>query len=93
MYFNTYDYTVSVGHIDSLLCDESHRLHRYKTSQHAEEPFITIGAIASIFYFGWYLVIVPVVGIVENTLSDLDVPTADATAATAPATTAPSMQQ
>lgn len=55
-------------------------------SQHAEEPFITIGAIASIFYFGWYLVIVPVVGIVENTLSDLDVPTADATSATAPAT-------
>jgi ubiquinol-cytochrome c reductase cytochrome b subunit len=62
-------------------------------SQHAEEPFITIGAIASIFYFGWYLVIVPVVGIVENTLSDLDVPTVDVTAATAPAATAPSMQQ
>jgi len=53
-------------------------------SQHAEEPFITIGAIASIFYFGWYLVIVPVVGIVENTLSDLDVPAADVPAATAP---------
>lgn len=62
-------------------------------SQHAEEPFITIGAIASIFYFGWYLVIVPVVGIVENTLSDLDVPTVDVTAATSPAATAPSMQQ
>lgn len=62
-------------------------------SQHAEEPFITIGAIASIFYFGWYLVIVPVVGIVENTLSDLDVPTVDVTAATAPAATAPSMHQ
>lgn len=62
-------------------------------SQHAEEPFITIGAIASIFYFGWYLVIVPVVGIVENTLSDLDVPTVDVTAATAPAATASSMQQ
>jgi ubiquinol-cytochrome c reductase cytochrome b subunit len=42
-------------------------------SQHAEEPYITIGAIASIFYFGWYLILVPLVGIVENTLSDLEV--------------------
>lgn len=44
-------------------------------SQHAEEPYITIGAYASIFYFSWYLIIVPVVGIVENTLADLDLDT------------------
>jgi len=43
----------------------------YLGSQHAEEPFITIGALATIFYFGWFVVIVPVVGIVENTLSDI----------------------
>nr|GFA61536.1 NADH dehydrogenase subunit 3, mitochondrial [Tanacetum cinerariifolium] len=35
----------------------------YLGSQHAEEPYITIGAFASIFYFAWYLVIVPVVAL------------------------------
>ena len=44
----------------------------YLGSQHAEAPFIAIGAAASIFYFAWYLVLVPLVGIVENTLADLD---------------------
>jgi len=39
---------------------------------HAESPFVEIGAVASILYFAWYLVLVPVVGIVENTLADLD---------------------
>jgi ubiquinol-cytochrome c reductase cytochrome b subunit len=43
----------------------------YIGSQHAEEPFITIGAIATALYFGWFLVIVPVVGIIENTLMDI----------------------
>jgi ubiquinol-cytochrome c reductase cytochrome b subunit len=44
----------------------------YLGSQHAEAPFIVIGACASVFYFAWYVVLVPVVGIVENTLADLD---------------------
>ena len=43
----------------------------YIGSQHAEEPYITIGAIATGLYFGWFLVIVPVVGIIENTLMDI----------------------
>lgn len=43
----------------------------YIGSQHAEEPYITIGAIATGLYFGWFLVIVPVVGILENTLMDI----------------------
>jgi ubiquinol-cytochrome c reductase cytochrome b subunit len=43
----------------------------YIGSQHAEEPYITIGAIATALYFGWFLVIVPVVGIIENTLMDI----------------------
>lgn len=38
---------------------------------HAEEPWVTIGAFATIVYFAWYLVMVPLVGIVENTLADL----------------------
>lgn len=43
----------------------------YLGSQHAEEPYITVGAIATAFYFGWFVVVVPVVGIIENTLMDL----------------------
>jgi ubiquinol-cytochrome c reductase cytochrome b subunit len=39
-------------------------------SQHAEAPFTTIGAIATATYFAWFLVLVPVVGVVENTLAD-----------------------
>lgn len=40
-------------------------------SQHAEEPYVTLGAIATVLYFGWYLVLTPVVGLIENTLADL----------------------
>ena len=43
----------------------------YLGSQHAEEPYITVGAIATVFYFAWFVVVVPVVGIVENTLMDI----------------------
>lgn len=43
----------------------------YLGSQHAEEPYITVGAFATAFYFGWFVVIVPLVGIVENTLADI----------------------
>lgn len=40
-------------------------------SQHAEEPYVTLGAVATGLYFGWYLVLTPVVGLIENSLSDL----------------------
>ena len=43
----------------------------YIGSQHAEEPFVTIGAAATALYFGWFFVLVPVVGIIENTLIDV----------------------
>lgn len=43
----------------------------YIGSQHAEEPFITIGTIATALYFSWFIVIVPVIGVVENTLMDI----------------------
>ena len=35
--------------------------------QHAEEPYITVGAIATAFYFGWFLVVVPVIGVRKYT--------------------------
>jgi ubiquinol-cytochrome c reductase cytochrome b subunit len=43
----------------------------YLGSQHAEEPYITIGAIATVVYFGWFLVVLPVIGVIENTLMDI----------------------
>jgi ubiquinol-cytochrome c reductase cytochrome b subunit len=39
--------------------------------QHVEEPFITLGQFATTFYFSWFLIIVPVVSVIENTLIDL----------------------
>lgn len=43
----------------------------YIGSQHAEEPFVTIGAAATAVYFGWFVILVPLVGIIENTLIDV----------------------
>lgn len=40
-------------------------------SQHVESPYVEIGAAATAFYFLWFIFIVPVVGIVENTLMDI----------------------
>lgn len=40
-------------------------------SQHVEEPYITIGKYATIFYFLYFIFIIPVIAIVENTLADL----------------------
>ncbi|CAO1639636.1 unnamed protein product (mitochondrion) [Sympodiomycopsis kandeliae] len=37
-------------------------------SQHVESPYTEIGAFATAFYFGWFLVIVPVIGLIENTI-------------------------
>ena len=40
-------------------------------SQHPNSPYVEIGQIATAFYFSWFLVIVPVVGLIENTFMDL----------------------
>ena len=40
-------------------------------SQHPESPYVEIGQISTTFYFAWFLVIVPIVGIIENTLMDI----------------------
>jgi ubiquinol-cytochrome c reductase cytochrome b subunit len=42
--------------------------------QHVEEPFITLGQVATAFYFAWFLILVPAIGIIENTLMDLNNP-------------------
>lgn len=38
---------------------------------HAESPFIEIGQVATFYYFIWFTIIVPVTGIIENTLIDI----------------------
>lgn len=43
----------------------------YIGSQHPEEPYVTIGGAATALYFAWFLVLVPLVGIIENTLIDV----------------------
>jgi len=40
-------------------------------SQHPEEPYVTIGQLATGFYFAWFLFLVPFIGLVENTLFDI----------------------
>jgi ubiquinol-cytochrome c reductase cytochrome b subunit len=40
-------------------------------SQHPETPYVEIGQVATAFYFVWFLIIVPFIGLFENTLNDL----------------------
>jgi len=40
-------------------------------SIHVEEPFITLGQFCTAFYFSYFLVLVPLISIIENTLFDL----------------------
>jgi ubiquinol-cytochrome c reductase cytochrome b subunit len=38
---------------------------------HPEEPYLTIGQIATIFYFLYFIIIIPIIGLIENTLFDI----------------------
>jgi ubiquinol-cytochrome c reductase cytochrome b subunit len=40
-------------------------------SQHPNSPYVEIGQISTAFYFSWFLIIVPMIGIAENTLMDI----------------------
>jgi len=40
-------------------------------SEHPNTPFVEIGQIATFFYFSYFLLIVPLIGITENTLMDV----------------------
>jgi hypothetical protein len=44
--------------------------HTKSTAQHAEEPYITVGAIATLAYFLWFVLLVPVIGMMENSSFD-----------------------
>jgi quinol-cytochrome oxidoreductase complex cytochrome b subunit len=40
-------------------------------SQHPETPFVEIGQFATFFYFSWFLLIVPAIGILENSMLEI----------------------
>ena len=40
-------------------------------AEHPNTPFVEIGQFATSFYFIWFIVIVPVIGIIENTAFDI----------------------
>jgi len=40
-------------------------------SQHPSTPYLEIGQLSTAFYFVWFLVIVPAIGLAENTLMDV----------------------
>jgi ubiquinol-cytochrome c reductase cytochrome b subunit len=40
-------------------------------SQHPEPPYIFLGQLCTAFYFAYFLILVPLIGLIENTLSDL----------------------
>lgn len=42
-------------------------------AKHVEDPFIIMGQLCTVFYFSYFLIIVPSVSLIENTLIDLAV--------------------
>jgi ubiquinol-cytochrome c reductase cytochrome b subunit len=38
---------------------------------HVETPFIELGQLSTLLYFGYFVVIVAVISLIENTLVDL----------------------
>lgn len=40
-------------------------------SQHPVEPFVLVGQVATAFYFAWFVIFVPLIGIIENSLFDV----------------------
>jgi ubiquinol-cytochrome c reductase cytochrome b subunit len=40
-------------------------------AKHVESPFIEFGQISTVIYFAHFLIIVPIVSIIENSLMDL----------------------
>jgi ubiquinol-cytochrome c reductase cytochrome b subunit len=40
-------------------------------AKHVESPFIEFGQISTVIYFAHFLIIVPVISILENTLTEL----------------------
>jgi quinol-cytochrome oxidoreductase complex cytochrome b subunit len=40
-------------------------------SQHPNTPYVEIGQVATVFYFSWFIFIVPMAGLIENTIFDI----------------------
>lgn len=40
-------------------------------AEHPNSPYVEIGQVATAFYFSWFLIIVPLLGLFENTLIDI----------------------
>jgi len=40
-------------------------------AKHVESPFIELGQISTVIYFAHYLIIVPMISLIENSLIDL----------------------
>lgn len=40
-------------------------------SQHPETPYVEVGQVATAFYFSWFLLLLPFIGVIENTLLDI----------------------
>jgi ubiquinol-cytochrome c reductase cytochrome b subunit len=40
---------------------------------HVESPYIELGQVCTVFYFSYFLIIVPSISLIENTLIDLAV--------------------
>ena len=41
-------------------------------AKHVESPFIEFGQISTVIYFAHYLIIVPIISLIENTLIELN---------------------
>jgi ubiquinol-cytochrome c reductase cytochrome b subunit len=39
---------------------------------HVETPFIELGQISTVLYFSYFIIIVPIVSLIENTIVDLN---------------------
>lgn len=39
-------------------------------SQHVESPFVEVGQVATLVYFAYFTVAMPLVGLIENTLAN-----------------------
>ena len=42
-------------------------------AKHVESPFIEFGQVSTIIYFSYYLIIVPLVSLFENSLVELEI--------------------
>ena len=42
-------------------------------SEHPEDPFVSVGQISTSFYFAWFLIFIPVLGLIANNIYDISI--------------------